>query len=81
MNVNVEYTAQLRLRTGTSSESIELNDGARVEDLIAAVGGRHDIQDFLPGSLLCFVGGSQAEADQSLSDGDQVTLVTPISGG
>jgi len=81
MLIEVEYTAQLRVKAGISSEQFELQDGASVADLLEAVAGRHDIKEFLNGSLLCFVGAAQAEASQSLSDGDHVTLLTPISGG
>ena len=81
MHVEVEYTAQLRVKVGASSEQFELEGAASVADLLEAVAGRHDIQEFLNGSLLCFVGASQAEASQPLSDGDHVTLLTPISGG
>ncbi|MDP6490574.1 MAG: MoaD/ThiS family protein [Kiritimatiellia bacterium] len=81
MKVEVEYTAQLKVKTGVSADSYELDEGARVSDLIKAVAAQHDIAEFLPSSLLCFVGGTQADDDQSLSDGDSVTLLSPISGG
>ena len=81
MIVHVEYTAQLRVRTGIAAEAIELGDGARIDDLIAALAGRYDIREFLPGNLLCFVDDSQADRAQVLADGDAITLLTPISGG
>jgi molybdopterin converting factor small subunit len=81
MTIDVEYTAQLRVKTGMASQAFDLADGACVKDLLDAVSGQHDIQEFLAGSLLCFVGSSQAEPTQPLSDGARVTLLTPISGG
>lgn len=81
MLIDVEYTAQLRVKAGIPSEQFEIEDGAKLDDLLKAVAGQHDIQEFLNGSLLCFVGSSQADASHTLSDGDHVTLLTPISGG
>ena len=81
MTVNVEYTAQLRVKTGMASESISLAEGACIKDLLDTVAGQHDIQEFLAGSLLCFVGSSQADPSQQLAEGDRITLLTPISGG
>lgn len=81
MTVHVEYTAQLRVKTGRPTQAFELADGATVQDLLNAIAEQHDIQEFLAGSLLCFIGSSQAEPPQHLSDNDRVTLLTPISGG
>ena len=60
MRVDVEYTAQLRAKAGIPSEMIELEANATIADLLVAIAARHDIREFLNGSLLCFVGASQS---------------------
>lgn len=88
MNVTVEYTAQLRRQAGTASDQCALADGASLDDLAAAIANQRPaiasavVSDGrLAGDLQVFVGGKQAPRDTTLSDGDRVLLLSPISGG
>jgi molybdopterin converting factor small subunit len=90
MNIVVEYTAQLRDRTGCESEPFDVSDDATLADVLKAVVDRHgaDVagllldEDAAPSaSLLCFIAEEQVVGSATLSDGDVVTLMTPISGG
>ena len=60
---------------------LDLADGATVRDLLDRVAGeRPELRSGLP-SVLTVVRGSQVASDRVLSDGDEVALLIPISGG
>jgi molybdopterin synthase catalytic subunit len=76
MLIRVRLFAQLRERAGRSELELELPDGARVSDALAAVG---DLADGLP--LVMAVNREYARADQALAASDELALVPPVSGG
>lgn len=90
MQIVINYMAQLRARTGTSSEVIDLPEGSSARDLVAALADSHnrDVAALLVedsgtpvSTLLFFVGEDRRGWEEVLHDGDRVTLMTPISGG
>jgi molybdopterin converting factor small subunit len=93
MTINVEYFAQSRTSAGGKSrESIELHDGARLDDLLEKLielhgePMRHLVGDRATGrsaGLVVAVGGRQvvSKEDVPLRDGESVLLVPAISGG
>ena len=92
MQITVEYSAQLKRAAGTGAETIELADGATLNDLVAAVVAKHDdaLQAILVGegggvhpSILVFVNDQQIRNDDNcdLTDGTTVAFLSPISGG
>lgn len=78
MTVRVRLFAQLRERAGASELELELPEGARVRDALAAepvaalAGG-------LP--LVMAVNREYASEDARLSPGDELALIPPVSGG
>ena len=68
--------AQLRERAGAGELELELPDGARVRDALAAVG---DLAAGLP--VVMAVNREYAGEDAALSPGDELALVPPVSGG
>ncbi|HSF61519.1 MAG TPA: molybdenum cofactor biosynthesis protein MoaE [Gaiellaceae bacterium] len=76
MNVNVRLFAALRERAGTGSLDVALADDATVGDVWAPLG----LGDEPPG-LLYAVNRGYAERGEPLSDGDEVALIPPVSGG
>jgi MoaE-MoaD fusion protein len=66
----------LRERAGTSELELELPDGARVSDALAAVS---DLAEGLP--LVMAVNRTYAKADAPLLPGDELALIPPVSGG
>jgi len=92
MQVTVQYEAQARRAAGTRTETIDVADAISVSDCIRHVADRHDDPlksilmnsdgDIQP-SLLVFVNDSHIVHREAgvLSDGDTLTLMTPISGG
>jgi MoaE-MoaD fusion protein len=76
MIVRVRLFAILRERAGADHIDVELPEGARVADAIAALSD-------LAGSLTCVmaVNREYADAERVLSSGDELALVPPVSGG
>ena len=90
MRISVEYTAQLRMQAGCKAETFDLPPDANLKCALQAIVIKHgrDVADLLlddtqaPAStVLCFVADEQVDWDTLLSNGDVVTLMTPISGG
>jgi molybdopterin synthase catalytic subunit len=76
MLVRVRLFAQLRERAGAPVLELDLPDGARVADAIAAVG---DLAEGLP--LVMAVNREYADAQMPLRPSDELALVPPVSGG
>ena len=76
MTVTVRLFAILRQRAGRDSMELELPEGARVADALAAV-------DDLAGGLklVMAVNREYAAADDVLEPGDELALIPPVSGG
>ena len=66
----------LRERAGASEVTVELPEGARVRDALAALGG---LADGLP--LVMAVNREYAPEDAPLGPGDELALIPPVSGG
>ena len=94
MRVTVEYSAQLKRAAGMGSESFDLDDGATLNDLVAAVVSRHEatkailVGDDNDGnrvhpSILVFAGDRQIRGGENceLTNGETVAFLSPISGG
>jgi len=76
MLVRVRLFAQLRERHGAPVLELDLPEGARVADAIAAVG---DLAEGLP--LVMAVNREYADEDVTLRAADELALVPPVSGG
>ncbi len=76
MRVTVRLFAQLRERAGRSELELELPDGARVRDALAAVG---DLAAGLP--VVMAVNREYADEGAALAPGDELALIPPVSGG
>jgi MoaE-MoaD fusion protein len=76
VEVTVRLFAMLRERAGAGEVSLELPDGARVADAIAALG---DIASGLP--LVMAVNREYAADDRVLEADDELALIPPVSGG
>jgi MoaE-MoaD fusion protein len=76
VRVTVRLFAALRERAGTGKRELELAEGATVGDVFAALGIGTE-----PAGLSYALNQEYAERDAPLSDGDEVALITPVSGG
>jgi molybdopterin synthase catalytic subunit len=74
MGVKVRLFAGLRERAGFAEREVE--DVARVSEVWPALGLGEE-----PEGLLYAVNRRYAEPDQELTDGDEVALIPPVSGG
>jgi MoaE-MoaD fusion protein len=75
MRVTVRLFAGLRERAGRSR--LDLDDVARVEDVWPALGLGGDV----PPGVLYAVNRKYVEPGHELTDGDEVALIPPVSGG
>jgi molybdopterin synthase catalytic subunit len=74
--VRVRLYAMLRQRAGRDALELELPDGARVSDALAAV---EDLAGGLP--LVLAVNREYAAPEQVLEADDELALIPPVSGG
>jgi sulfur-carrier protein len=92
MQVTVQYEAQARRAAGTCAETIDVAEAISVSDCIRYVADCHGDQlrsilmstdGGIQPSLLVFVNdGHLCRGDEGvLTEGDTLTLMTPISGG
>jgi molybdopterin synthase catalytic subunit len=78
--VSVRLFAGLRERAGTDRLEVELPDGANVGDLLAAMAST-PVGEIKPKECVVAVNREYANADEPVSEGDEVALVPPVSGG
>jgi MoaE-MoaD fusion protein len=76
VNVRIRLFAGLRERAGESERMLDLESGARVADVWAPLELGEE-----PEGLLYAVNREYASPDRRLSEGDEVALIPPVSGG
>jgi MoaE-MoaD fusion protein len=76
VHVSIRLFAGLRERAGSGARELELAEGARVADVWSALGLGDE-----PAGLLYAVNKRYAEPGSELSEGDEVALIPPVSGG
>jgi molybdopterin synthase catalytic subunit/molybdopterin converting factor small subunit len=76
MRVTVRLFAGLREHAGTGRRDLDLDDGARVEDVWRAL----ELGDE-PTGLVFAVNRAYVGRGQALAEGDEVALIPPVSGG
>jgi MoaE-MoaD fusion protein len=76
----VRLFAGLRERAGTDRLEVELPEGARVADVLAAMAGT-PVGELRPRECVVAVNREYAAADAPVRAGDEVALVPPVSGG
>ena len=81
MIVRVLYFAGLADAVGEREEAVELDEAGCVSDLLAHLTARHP--NTAPYHLVMMVAVNEVyvERDHTLSDGDVVALIPPVSGG
>jgi len=79
LRVQVRLFASFREAAGTTHLTCELDDGARVSDLLAQLAERIPALGATRG--LVAVNQSYVDADAVLHDHDEVALIPPVSGG
>lgn len=80
MRIRIQYYASLRELVGTPSEELNLEEGARIEDLMRRIKETHKPLKGLK-RILIAVNGEYMEINRDLREGDLVALFPPVSGG
>jgi len=86
MKISIVITGRHYNLTDALPDSIDLPEGATVDDALNVVAKAMPAETPLPASCLVAVGerhlGTIASHEEaSLSDGDEVILIAPVSGG
>jgi len=84
MAIRILYFASLREQLGTGEEMLEIDDGQRVQDLLARLCARGEAWRL----ALCdnphmqvAVNQAVAGRDTPIGDGDEVAFFPPVTGG
>jgi molybdopterin synthase catalytic subunit len=81
VTVTVLFFAQARDRAGSARTEIELPDGSRVSDALAALERAHPALEPLWPHLAVAVDGRLTRPDAPLFAGAELALLPPVSGG
>jgi MoaE-MoaD fusion protein len=81
MQIRVLYFAVFRERLGTDHGVLELADGARVGDAVAALAAQHPAIAALRGRFRVAVNQAMVGDDEPLAAGDELALIPPVAGG
>jgi molybdopterin converting factor subunit 1 len=81
MTVRVLFFSVLRNEVGQSVETVTLDGPATGEDVLDLLAQKHPSVEQHRGSLRLAVNESYVPTDVALSDGDELALITPVSGG
>jgi molybdopterin converting factor subunit 1 len=81
MRLDVRFFALYRERAGRSQASLELPEGATVDDLTTEV--RRQFPRLAPPEvkIVVAVNTDYAQPDTVLHEGDEICLIPPVSGG
>ena len=81
MEVRIRLGSAIARLAPAPSMSLELPDGATVDDLYARLADGHPELAPALRSALPLLGGAHVQRDRALAPGDEVALLTPVAGG
>ena len=81
MKIEVLFFASIRDLAGRDQETVEVAEGASVEDLVQTLTLRYPALTPALGSLRFAVNEDFVDTSQTLSAGDQLAFLPPVSGG
>jgi molybdopterin synthase catalytic subunit len=81
LQIEVLLFAGLKDRAGVARLAIEITEGATVSDAIDAAGDATESTWDVPTAIMCAVNEEYQQRDFVLSDGDELALIPPVSGG
>lgn len=81
MKVKILYFAQLREERGLAEETLETESDLRARDLLDRIATRSPTVKTMRNALSIAVNGTIVSRDFVLSDGDELALLPPMSGG
>jgi len=81
VRITVRLFSRLRDVAGTGVLTLELPPGSRVGDAVAAIQARYPALTPYDGSTLVACNEEWTKRDAILSEGDELALMPPVSGG
>ncbi len=81
MKIGVLFFGVLKDVVGRTSDTVELTEGARVQDLLLYYARQAPRLEAMVPSLAISVNREYSSVDQPLCHGDEVALLPPVSGG
>ena len=81
MNIRALFFASYREIAGSDELEVRLPATSRVADLVAALRARGGAWDRLPATPVVAINMEYSALGASLSDGDEVAFIPPVSGG
>ena len=82
MAIHVRLFASFREAAGTGTVEIPYATGLTVGDIVASLRAENQLPAAAhDGSFLCAVNHEYAAAEHIVSDGDELALIPPVSGG
>jgi len=81
LRINLKFFGQLRELTGRSDEQIEVEPGAKIEELARVLAERFPKINKHLAVVSFSVNSEYVRKEKQLQDGDEVGLLPPISGG
>ena len=81
MRIEVKLFAQARERVGSGNARLELPAGSRVDDALDALERVHPSLAELRPHLAVALDGALAGRNDALTDGNELALLPPVSGG
>jgi molybdopterin converting factor subunit 1 len=81
MKVKVLFFASCREIVGERQAEIELSDGATVSDLVDRIASEHPRFGDVAKTAMVSVNQEYVEPSHGLSEGDEVAVIPPVSGG
>ena len=81
MTLTVLFFAQARDRTGCAQRALDLPEGSRVADALAALRAAYPTLEPLVPHLAVAINGVLVAADAMIPSGAEIALLPPVSGG
>jgi molybdopterin converting factor subunit 1 len=82
MEVEVRLFAMLRERAGRDAVTVHIPEGATVRQALDAVGHEHGLGELIAAMpVVMAVNREYANEEDTLSAGDELALIPPVSGG
>jgi molybdopterin converting factor subunit 1 len=81
MKVKVRLFAGLADLVGARMVEVDLRNGATVADLREELARRYPAVAPFMATLVCAVNEEYVPSDQRVSEGDEIALIPPVSGG